>query len=74
MAFNSLTTLLVSKAVKILGSQAELATACGCSQQTISAVLKGDRRLKAELASQIDRATNGQVSRQELLPDIFLGK
>jgi DNA-binding transcriptional regulator YdaS (Cro superfamily) len=73
MAYNSEITLLVAKAVKILGSQELLAKACGCSQQTISAVLTGERRLKAELAHRIDRATDGQVPKRELCPEIFDG-
>ena len=73
MAYNSQVTLLVAKAVRILGSQAELAKACGCSQQMISAVATGDRRMKAELASKIDQATHGVVPKHELCPEVFDG-
>lgn len=62
---------LMLKAIKIRGSQAELAKACGCSQQTISAVKTGQRGVKAELAHMIDLATSGQVPKHQLCPAIF---
>ena len=62
--------ILIERAIEIRGSQVKLAEAIGCSQQQISYLL-GAKRVSAEMAVAIDRATNGQVSRHDLRPDIF---
>lgn len=62
---------LIAKAVESVGSQAKLATAAGCSQQLISLLLQGKVRVSAENAIKIDAATNGEVSKHDLRPDVF---
>jgi DNA-binding transcriptional regulator YdaS (Cro superfamily) len=52
------------------GSQQKLAQACRVSQQQISYLLKSNT-ISAEMALKIDSATEGQVSRHVLRPDIF---
>lgn len=54
-----------------MGSQQALADAIGMSQQGISYVLHAAPRITAEAAVAIERATNGQVRREQLRPDIF---
>lgn len=61
----------VQRAVKIVGSQKALADKTGLSQQGISWLLKEARQISAEIAVAIDRATEGQVSKAELRPDLF---
>lgn len=62
---------LIARAIEALGTQKKLADAAGVEQQTISKLLNGQRRITAEMAVAIERATAGQVPRQELRPDIF---
>lgn len=61
----------VERAVRIRGSQAKLAEAAGCSQQQISYLLHDAERISAEMAAAIERATNGEVSKAVLRPDMF---
>lgn len=63
-------TRLLEAAIAIAGSEAKLGKMIAVSQNAIwSAKRKG--RVSAELASGIDRATNGAVSKSQLRPDIF---
>ena len=62
---------LLEKAIKIAGSQARLAEAIGLSQQGVSYLLNGAPTISAEISIAIDRLTNGEVSKEELRPDIF---
>jgi DNA-binding transcriptional regulator YdaS (Cro superfamily) len=62
---------LIRRAVEQKGSQAKLAMAAGCSQQLISQLIKGEVGITAETALKIDAATNGNVSKRDLRPDIF---
>lgn len=62
--------LPVQKAVDILGGQTALANACGVKQQYVWKWLRMER-IPAERAIQIERATGGAVTRQELRPDLF---
>lgn len=62
---------LIGNAVTSLGSQAKLAAAAGCSQQLISQLLNGEVGITAETALKIHAATNGEVSKHDLRPDIF---
>jgi DNA-binding transcriptional regulator YdaS (Cro superfamily) len=59
----------INKAVKAAGSQSKLATLAGCAQQRINDIVKGRRRLSAELAVKISKATG--IPRSELRPDLF---
>lgn len=60
----------VVRAIRHHGSQAKLAEAIGCSQQQISYLLKA-KSISAEMAIRIDAATEGEVSKHKLRPDIF---
>lgn len=59
---------LIEKAIGE-GSQAELAKACGVTQQSIWQA-KETNRCSAELAMAIEKATNGLVTAKELRPDL----
>ena len=60
----------IERAIQIHGSQANLASAMGCSQQQISYLLNA-KSITAEMAKALDEATCGKVSRHDLRPDIF---
>lgn len=60
----------LERAVQIFKSQAALAQAAGLTQQGVSYLLKAPT-ISAEVAVAIERATSGQVRREELRPDIF---
>lgn len=62
---------LIQHAVDITGSQQKLAESAGCSQQHISYLLTTAKRVSAETALSIERATGGKVTRHELRPDLF---
>lgn len=62
---------LIQQAIRWKGSQEALAAACGVEQQTISRLLNRRRRVTAEMAIAIDRATRGTVSKHALRPDLF---
>lgn len=61
----------IERAVSIKGSQAKLAKDMGCSQQYISWLLKDADRISANMAVAVERATDGEVSRADLRPDLF---
>lgn len=61
----------VERAVALHGSQAKLAREVGCSQQYISWLLKDADQISAEMSVAFEKATNGDVSRQDLRPDLF---
>lgn len=52
-------------------SQADLAGMIGVTQGAVSQWLLGNIKLSAERAIAIERATKGEVTREELRPDIF---
>lgn len=52
-------------------TQAALARALECSPGLISQWLSGTTRITAERAVQIERATGGAVTAEELRPDVF---
>lgn len=67
---------LVDEAVRVVGSQnalAEAMTRLGfpCVQQTISKLASGELRVDADFAIGIDRATDGQIPKHRLRPDLF---
>jgi DNA-binding transcriptional regulator YdaS (Cro superfamily) len=62
---------LLQKAINKAGSQQALAAAIGVSQQQVSYLMTKARRIPAEIAIAVERATDGEVSRNELRPDIF---
>lgn len=63
----------ISRAIKILGSQAALASALGVKQPTISEWLRGERRVPAERCPEIERLTGGAVRCEDLRPDVAWG-
>ena len=52
-------------------SQTEFARRLGVSQGLVWQWIDGRTRITAERAIQIERATDGVVSRQELRPDLY---
>jgi DNA-binding transcriptional regulator YdaS (Cro superfamily) len=60
----------IEKAVEIAGGQVQLAKACKVSQPAVFKWLRGGR-ITAENAIKVETATDGQVTRQDLRPDIF---
>ncbi len=58
----------IEKAIEVLGTQRKLAEILGVSTQAIS---KWHRRIPAERVLDIESATGGEVSRQELRPDLY---
>lgn len=59
----------IAKASEILGGQSALARILSVSPPTINQWIKGLRPIPVERCSAIERATNGQVTRQELRPE-----
>jgi len=59
----------IDKAVEIAGSQVKLADATGYSQNLISLISLGKRRVSAEFAVALESATG--IVRGEFRPDIF---
>ena len=61
---------LVEAAVVRMGSQAKLAAAAGVTQPTVhKAIASG--RVGVRLAAGIDAATNGEISKSALRPDVW---
>jgi len=63
--------LIIQKATDILGGQKALADAIGVKQQHVWNWLNRDKRLQAEHVLNIERATNGQITRHQLRPDLY---
>lgn len=59
----------IERAIRIVGSQSKLAEACGVKQASIWQA-KEAGRVSAELALRIEQATEGQISRRDLRPDL----
>lgn len=53
------------------GAKAAMAVSIEVSRTWMSLMIAGTHRPSPELAIAIDRYTNGEVSREELRPDIF---
>ena len=64
-------TQIIEKAIKICGGQAALAEKIGVSQPAVHKWLKGLTGIDPKHAIPIEQATNGQVTRHELSPDIY---
>lgn len=64
------TESLFRKAIDIAGSETRLAKAIGYSQHAVWTARKRGRP-SAEMAVAIDKFTQGQVSKQELRPDLW---
>lgn len=61
----------IEAAVTLKGSQKKLADAMGCTQQQISYLLNEATGISAEMAISVEAATNRQITRQHLRPDLF---
>jgi DNA-binding transcriptional regulator YdaS (Cro superfamily) len=60
----------IERAIKRAGSEAKLAALIGCSQVAINKA-KHRNRVSGEMAVAIDKATEGDVSKSDLRPDLF---
>ena len=61
----------IKEAIDLIGSQEALARAMGSSQSRISRLLLEQQKVEAEDAIAIERATNGQIPRWRLRPDLW---
>ncbi len=61
----------IERAVAIVGSQAELARACGVTDQAVSKWRAGTSRPGLEACRAIEQATDMAVRRQDLRPEWF---
>lgn len=61
----------LNKAISVVGSQKSLATQIGVVQSAVANWLKRGSTVPSEYCLQIERATKGAVTRQELRPDDF---
>lgn len=62
----------IKKAVSILGSQSNLANACGVTQGAVQKWLNGGG-ISAEYLLKIESATNGQVTIREICEELENG-
>lgn len=60
----------IERAIRIAGSEAKLAEKTGFSQPAINKA-KRKGRASAELAKAIDVALNGEVTKEQLRPDLW---
>lgn len=60
----------IKAAIDIVGSQQKLAEACKVKQPSVWAWLHGKKKVSAENAIRIERATNGRVPAYEIRPDL----
>ncbi len=60
----------IKAAIDIVGSQQKLAEACQVRQPSVWAWLHGKKKVSAENAIRIERATNGQIPAYEIRPDL----
>jgi DNA-binding transcriptional regulator YdaS (Cro superfamily) len=60
----------IKKAIELAGSQQRLADKIGVTQRSVSTWLH-DRIIPINRAIQIERVTQGTVTREDLRPDIF---
>jgi len=61
----------IDRAVKIVGSQAELGRVLGITAGAVHQWVAGLRPVPARFAIAIERATDGAVASSDLRPDIF---
>jgi DNA-binding transcriptional regulator YdaS (Cro superfamily) len=61
----------IAEAIELLGSQENLAYACGCVQQTISYALRNGY-CSPRLAIRIERATRRRIKASDVCPDMDL--
>lgn len=61
----------VRRAVKIAGTEHKLAAAIGISQPSVNHLCRHAKSIRAEVALAIEKATDGQVHRADLRPDLW---
>jgi DNA-binding transcriptional regulator YdaS (Cro superfamily) len=61
----------IQKAVKIAGGQSALARKCGVEQGYIWYWLHRAKKTPAEIVLKIEAATDGQITRYEMRPDLY---
>jgi len=61
---------LIQAAIKKAGSQAKLGKAIGKTQNAVHQALKRGS-VTAEMAVSIERATEGEIRKEQLRPDLF---
>lgn len=65
---------MVNKAIKsaidFVGSQQKLAEACDVKQPSVWAWLHGKKKVSAENAKRIEKATNGTIPAYQIRPDL----
>lgn len=61
----------IERAIQICNGRQKLADAAGVSVQAVHFWASGGRKISAEFVPKIVAATGGQVTSQELRPDIF---
>lgn len=61
----------IQNAVEILGSQTALAAKIGVSPSFVNQLVNGLRPVPPKLCRRIETATGGEVTKQDLRPDIF---
>ncbi|HAT1528801.1 TPA: helix-turn-helix domain-containing protein [Morganella morganii] len=60
----------IKTAIKIMGTQKDLAVACGVSQQAVHKWVNGKSRVHPKLVNLIVNLTNGAVKPHEIRPDL----
>lgn len=63
--------LEIIAAVRLFGSQTEFAKIVGVKQPSVFSWMSGKTKPSAKNAIQIEKATNGALTRAEIRPDIF---
>lgn len=65
---------MIEDAINLLGSKSNLCRAIGMSPSFLTQILKGDRPLPPRFALEIDRVTDGRITKESLRPDIYPAK
>lgn len=61
---------VIKTVIKIMGTQKDLATACGVSQQAVCKWANGKSRVHPKLVKLIVNLTDGAVKAHEIRPDL----
>lgn len=62
---------LIFKACELVGGQVALAKSLGITQPGVSWLINKAKRPSAEIAIKIERATNGEITKEMLRPDVW---
>ncbi|ORM78320.1 MULTISPECIES: transcriptional regulator [Pantoea] len=60
----------IKRAIDIVGSQQKLADACLVKQPSVWAWLHGKKKVSAENAKRIEKATDGKIPAYQVRPDL----